>query len=806
MTERNTRKVEAIMKKFKLGVVLLTVACLLLSNMSAFAAITLENETNNESWADFQSIEIDVVANTVTVRGLCASAHETNITVWIYEETTNQDLIFRQFVSEADGSFNMKFVLNTDWYNAENVATIKVAAENTDTYTYTGIELYSLDELQACVDDFTAITDSASFSDFMSDNLEMLGREDAFSEEELAGLYEVYVDGGYTAEDTDGVLNAITDIINVYSKRVDLYAELNAEAAEGDGNGIKNLLTSKYAGILTFEIDNSKLLIEADMWTRMANQTYASMADIENAYLAAYEAQLASDRETGAVAVEKEIDFDEDSWSLDIRANVVILKGKLTVTGAKNVTVKAYSADDEENIILVQQFKSVAKTGEFEVTMPLNSGRFNGATEALLKVTAPNADIWNFYIPLYSQEKVDEMIEEFKNISSTEELSAFLTNEEYKAMLKNGVFDEDEMLILYELYAERAEDYEDFTKGIAVSNEIADLEQTMYDVFEFINDFNDAVKSRRWGNVRVVLEADYAHLADKINAYAELLGVAKNKGVRSDKGVYERMFGEEFTTIGEVTEALKEACAEQKEFEALEKPAKTPGGGGGFGGGGNVIIGSNDKADTNESMAGDTNNDSNLPATVDPEKLPVGPFSDISSTYSWAADAINGLRIKGIVRGDGDGTYRPGATISREEFLSILLNAYGVEVESGTTSFSDVDENAWYNDVIYTGVNMGIINGVGNNMFGTGQNISRIDMVVMAARAAETLGIKFPQIEKAVIFADYTEIPEYGYNYVVMFQQADFINGDDTGNFNALNDLTRAEAAVLFWNIVSYLD
>jgi len=134
------------------------------------------------------------------------------------------------------------------------------------------------------------------------------------------------------------------------------------------------------------------------------------------------------------------------------------------------------------------------------------------------------------------------------------------------------------------------------------------------------------------------------------------------------------------------------------------------------------------------------------------------------------------------------------------------LNAYGVEVKSGTSAFSDVDASAWYNDVIYTGVNMGIINGIGDNKFGTGQNISRVDMVVMAARAAEKLGIKFAQTEKAVIFADYTTIPEYGYNYVVMFQQADFINGDDTGNFNALNDLTRAEAAVLFWNIVSYLD
>ncbi len=793
------------MKKIRLGIALLTVACLLLSSMSVFGAITLDNETNKAEWADLQSIEIDVVANTVTVKGLCASAHETNITVWIYEEETGNDLIFRQFVSESDGSFNMKFVLNTDWYNAENVATIKVAAENTDTYSYTGIELYSLEELQACVDEFTSITDADSFKAFLVDNLEMLGRDDAFTDEELEGLYEVYTDGNYDAEDTDGVLTAITDIINTYGKRVQLFEEINAEAAEGDGNGIKNLLTSKYAGIMTFEIDNSKLLIEADMWMRMTNKTYASMADIENAYLAAYDAQLASDRETGAVAVEKEIKFDEDSWKLDVRANVVVLTGKLAQAGSKNITVKVSSVDDADNIILVQQFKSVAKTGAFEVTMPLNSGRFNGATEALLKVTAPDADIWNFYVPVYSQEKVDEMVEEFKNISSEEELEAFLTNEEYKAMLKNGVFDEDEMLVLYELYEERTENYEGFTKGVEISDEIADLEQTMYDVFEFINDFNDAIASRRWGNVRAVLETEYAHLADKINAYDELLELAKNKGVNSDKGVYERLFGEEFVSIGEVIEALEAACKAQKEFEALEKPASTGGssGGGSFGG---VTIGSASKSETNESIEGETKTGSSLPENVDPDRLPVGPFTDITSSYSWAETAINGLRIKGIVRGNGDGTYRPGATITREEFLSILLNAYGVEVKSGTTSFSDVDANAWYNDVVYTGVSMGIINGIGYNMFGTGQNISRIDMVVMAARAAETLGIKFAQTEKAVIFADYTEIPEYGYNYVVMFQQADFINGDDTGNFNALNDLTRAEAAVFFWNIVSYID
>ena len=34
-------------------------------------------------------------------------------------------------------------------------------------------------------------------------------------------------------------------------------------------------------------------------------------------------------------------------------------------------------------------------------------------------------------------------------------------------------------------------------------------------------------------------------------------------------------------------------------------------------------------------------------------------------------------------------------------------------------------------------------------------------------------------------------------------QQADFINGDDTGNFNARKDLTRAEAAVMIYRFIT---
>ena len=58
----------------------------------------------------------------------------------------------------------------------------------------------------------------------------------------------------------------------------------------------------------------------------------------------------------------------------------------------------------------------------------------------------------------------------------------------------------------------------------------------------------------------------------------------------------------------------------------------------------------------------------------------------------------------------------------------------------------------------------------------------------------------------AVIFEDYAEIPDYAYESVVEFQQANFINGDTNGYFNPTEFTTRAEAAVFFWNIYDYIN
>ena len=144
--------------------------------------------------------------------------------------------------------------------------------------------------------------------------------------------------------------------------------------------------------------------------------------------------------------------------------------------------------------------------------------------------------------------------------------------------------------------------------------------------------------------------------------------------------------------------------------------------------------------------------------------------------------------------------------MTREEYLTLLFKTFGVKAKESEAAFSDVKNGEWYYDVVATAYEMGVTKGIGGGKFGIGQEINRSDMVVLASRLADSLNIDIAQNKAAKLFDDYTEIPDYAYDAVVQFQQAGFVSGDTNGKFNPVNSTIRAEAAVFFWDIFSYLN
>ncbi len=170
-------------------------------------------------------------------------------------------------------------------------------------------------------------------------------------------------------------------------------------------------------------------------------------------------------------------------------------------------------------------------------------------------------------------------------------------------------------------------------------------------------------------------------------------------------------------------------------------------------------------------------------------------FTDLDNV-GWAQEAIDYMFSKGYVNGVGDGKFAPNDAVTREQFVKMLVNVFGLEAASDSAaSFSDVQPGAWYAEYVNIAASLGIVSGMGDGSFGVGTPISRQDMAVMIARCTNVEG------GDAAEFADDSAISDYAADAVHAMKSAGYISGDEKGNFNPKNTATRAETATVLYRI-----
>ena len=182
-------------------------------------------------------------------------------------------------------------------------------------------------------------------------------------------------------------------------------------------------------------------------------------------------------------------------------------------------------------------------------------------------------------------------------------------------------------------------------------------------------------------------------------------------------------------------------------------------------------------------------------APSNPSSAPA--FLDIDGV-PWAAEAINALKSKGILKGDGLGNFEPYRTVTREEFLKMLLLTFEIEIDTAKTEnpFADCAEGEWYMPYVTAAYSDGIINGLPDGNFGIGMPITRQDMAVMVYRAAIKYGKALKEGEGKT-FSDAEYISAYAKEAIDRLSAAGVFGGDDSGRFHPTDDANRAEAAVV---------
>ena len=217
----------------------------------------------------------------------------------------------------------------------------------------------------------------------------------------------------------------------------------------------------------------------------------------------------------------------------------------------------------------------------------------------------------------------------------------------------------------------------------------------------------------------------------------------------------------------------------------IETTLTPPAGGGGGGGGGGGIGG----------------NTGVMKAIVPPENgsledKPQNRFYDLTGV-EWAIGSINLLAEKGIISGNGDGSFSPESNVTREQFVKMLVLAFDLPL-TGSCYFSDVDANEWYYPYIAAASNSGLVNGISESEFGVSQNITREQMAALVYRFGKNAGLSFPGGD-GTEFNDADMIDQYAIEAVMTMRAADIIKGVGDNNFAPKASAKRAEAAHIIY-------
>lgn len=120
------------------------------------------------------------------------------------------------------------------------------------------------------------------------------------------------------------------------------------------------------------------------------------------------------------------------------------------------------------------------------------------------------------------------------------------------------------------------------------------------------------------------------------------------------------------------------------------------------------------------------------PENINPT-INVPKFTDLESV-EWAKKAIEILASKGVISGYADNSFKPEQKIRREEFVKMVVSAKKIDLNKPSCTFSDVQQDKWYAEYVNAAFAQGIVSGVSEDTFGIGKEITREDMAVIISR------------------------------------------------------------------------
>ncbi|WP_419874072.1 LamG-like jellyroll fold domain-containing protein [Candidatus Pristimantibacillus sp. PTI5] len=162
----------------------------------------------------------------------------------------------------------------------------------------------------------------------------------------------------------------------------------------------------------------------------------------------------------------------------------------------------------------------------------------------------------------------------------------------------------------------------------------------------------------------------------------------------------------------------------------------------------------------------------------------------------WAEKDFNSWYEKQLIKGYGDGNFKPNQAISRAEFMTLINRVFNF-VEEKEVSFSDLTSSSSFYTEVKKAVAAGYLSGYSDGTIRPNAPITRQEAAVILFRAFQMKESGTDEI----VLTDTAGLPAWSKEAVETFVSEGYITGYDDHTFRPANKITRAEALRLVNNI-----
>ena len=177
-------------------------------------------------------------------------------------------------------------------------------------------------------------------------------------------------------------------------------------------------------------------------------------------------------------------------------------------------------------------------------------------------------------------------------------------------------------------------------------------------------------------------------------------------------------------------------------------------------------------------------------------------FSDIEN--HWAKQQISYLKSREVIDGVTDNSFEPERQVTRAEFITMLTKACGMSIGEFKGGYYDVYTGDWYAPYMQTAKDKSLIddNMLQYNKAFPNKALSREEAASVTARAMQSMGLEAENTISLEVYDDLDSISEWARNYISYLYDKKVMRGTDLHKFSPNTILTRAEAAVIIYNLL----